>query len=109
MFSKVTLGNTDACRTEAEISDGSGRTVAIVYEAEDGWHVEYFAEITPDERDGFDAVLEKAKSDLSHYVNRMGLDAPRNLTRGALSAWLMQKDDGTALGIRIAPVTPKDS
>ena len=38
MFEIIIAGNPDACRTEAEITDESGNTVAIVYEDSNGWH-----------------------------------------------------------------------
>jgi hypothetical protein len=36
MFSKTILGNVDECRTECEISDEVGTTVAVVYENDNG-------------------------------------------------------------------------
>lgn len=99
MFSKVTLGNTQTCRTEAEISDESGNVVALVYENDHGWEIKLFREIQPEEVKDFDAVVSKAKDDLSHYVNRKGINPPEDLTAGGMSLWLMEKDDGTVLGL----------
>ena len=102
MFSKITLGNPETCRTEAEISDDSGNSVAVVYEAIDGWHIELCRTIRAEEMEQLDAIIQTAKNDLSHYVNRKGLNVPTNLTVGDLSLWLLLKDDGTALGIRLS-------
>jgi hypothetical protein len=101
MFSKVTFGNTEACRTEAEISDESGNFVAVAYEAQDGWHVDISKSLRPEEPESFNAIVEKAKSDLSHYVNRKAL-SPDDLTVAELSFWLMEKDDGTVMGMRLS-------
>lgn len=48
-----------------------------------------------------------AKVSLSHYINRMGTNPPQNLSVGGLSLWLMQKDDGTALGLKLADSDPE--
>ena len=101
MFETVIVGNVDTCRTEAEIADETGVRVAIVYEGLDGWHMELV-----DRRQGlpiteFDALVENAKEVLSHLVNRRGENVPREMTRGALSLWLMLKDDGTAMGRKL--------
>ena len=101
MFSKVTLGNTETCRTEAEISDENGNYVAVVYESQDGWHVEVSRTVRAEEAKSFDAIVETAKSDLSHYINRKGLNPPDDLAVAGLSFWLMEKDDGTVMGIRL--------
>ena len=49
----------------------------------------------------FNALMENAKEVLSHYVNRRGDRVPSQLkTRGQLSLWLMEKDDGTMMGLK---------
>jgi hypothetical protein len=99
MFSRIILGNVDECRTECEISDETAATAAIVYESDEGWHVNVLRPLRDEEVETFNASVAVAKQSLSHYVNRMGSNPPDETTRGALSLWLMQKDDGTALGI----------
>jgi hypothetical protein len=101
MFSRTILGNADEHRTECEISDDTATTVAVVYEGNDGWHVKVLRPLREDELETFNAALTAAKQSLSHYVNRMGSNPPEDITVGGLSLWLMQKDDGTALGIAL--------
>jgi hypothetical protein len=100
VFSTTISTNLGECRTECEISDNSS-VVAIVYEGRDGWHVNGLRSISADESEDFNANIRDAKERLSHYVNRFGEDVPEELTLGGLSLWLMQKDDGTAMGIRL--------
>jgi hypothetical protein len=57
--------------------------------------------VSAEESKDFDASIAEAKERLIHYVNRLGTDPPEGLTLGGLSLWLMQKDDGTAFGIRL--------
>ncbi len=98
MFSRTILGNVDECRTECEISDEAAVTLAVVYESPDRWHVDVVRPLRDEELEAFNAAVEDAKQSLSHYVNRMGRKPLENITRGALSLWLTQKDDGTVLG-----------
>jgi hypothetical protein len=100
MFFITICGNVDELRTDCEISDDSGETVAVVYEAHDGWHVRVRRDLRTEELDKFDASVEAAKQRLSRYINRLGSNPPEGSTVGELSLWLMAKDDGTALGIR---------
>jgi hypothetical protein len=97
VFSTTIITNLDDCRTECEISDHSS-IVALVYEGHDGWHVNSLRPVGTDEREDFDASIVEAKKRLVHYVNRLGADPPEGLTLGGLSLWLMQKDDGSAMG-----------
>lgn len=107
MFSTTIITNLHECRTECEISDHSS-VVALVYEGHDGWHVNSLRPVSADEREDFEARIAEAKERLVHYVNRLGTDPPVGLTLGGLSLWLMQKDDGTAMGIRVGgQVFPK--
>ena len=99
MFSRIILGNVDHCRTECEISDEAAATVAVVYEDPKGWHVKVMRPPMDEELETFNAAVEAAKQSLSRYVNRTGSNPPEHTTVGALSLWLMQKDDGTALGM----------
>jgi len=99
MFSISVLGNVDECRTECEISDDTGAAVAIVYETHDGWNIDVLMEPKHAHLAAFDDSIEAAKQSLSHYVNRVGSNPPQEATASGLSLWLMQKDDGTVLGI----------
>ena len=99
MFDRTILGNVDACRTECEISDSTANTIAVVYESHDGWHVNVLRTVRTEELTDFNATVEAAKQSLSQYVNRIGSNPPNEITSGGLSLWLMQKNDGTALGI----------
>ena len=103
MFATTIFTNLDDCRTECEISDNSS-VVVVVYEGRDGWHVKRVGNISADEGQALDQSIAEAKERLSHYVNRFGDDVPSGLTRGDLSLWLMQKDDGTSMGIPISSV-----
>ena len=102
MFSTTIFTNLDECRTECEISDGSS-VVAVVYEGRDGWHVDRLGIVSAEQHQDLDASVAEAKKRLSRYVNRFGEDVPEGLTRAGLSLWLMQKDDGTAMGVPISP------
>jgi hypothetical protein len=102
VFSTAILGNVDQGRTECEISDDTAAAVAVVYEGQDGWHVKTFRDFRAEELDEFNAIVAKAKENLSHYVNRTGSNPPEESTVGGLSLWLMEKDDGTGLGIRVS-------
>jgi hypothetical protein len=99
MFSNTILGNVGECRTECEISDNAGAAIAVVYETHQGWCVDILRELRDEESASFNASVEAAKQSLSHYVNRRGSNPPVETTMAGLSLWLMQKDDGTALGI----------
>jgi len=101
------FGNAGECRTEAEISvstgDGVSRDIAIVYETVDGWHVETLSPGLADQFSGeLPAAVERAKSGLQRYVNRLGINPPEGLSVTGLSAWLMEKDDGTIMGKPVA-------
>ena len=107
MFFITVLGNVDECRTDCEISDETAATVAVVYEAHDDWHVNVLKGVRAEELDDFNASVAAAKQGLSHYVNRMGSNPPEGLTVGSLSLWLMEKDDGTALGLKLSEHRPE--
>jgi hypothetical protein len=101
MFETIIIGNPETCRTEAEISDKSGRRLAIVYEDPNGWHTEVLGDWVQQVPSSFDTLIEAAKEALSHYVNRRGENVPADMTVGALSLWLMLNDDGTAMGMKL--------
>jgi len=101
-YETAILGNPDTCRTEAEISNEKGINVAKVYENSDGWHVEVLSDGFDQSEDAFRGAVQNAKEKLSHYANRRGENVPSYVTSaGALSLWLMTKDDGTAIGIKL--------
>lgn len=99
MYSMTIAGNVEQCRTEAEISNESGRRVAIVYEDSDGWHTDILEPELLQLPDDLQTVIRNVKENLYHYVNRRGENAPENTTWGAFALWLMVKDDGTAMGV----------
>jgi hypothetical protein len=100
VYSVTIIGNVEQCRTEAEISDGDGAGLAVVYETSVGWHTDVLVKHLNHVAD-FQTAVEHAKESLSHFVNRRGENPPENATRGALSLWLMLKDDGTAMGVNL--------
>jgi hypothetical protein len=101
VYSVTIIGNVEQCRTEAELSDGEGAVLAVVYETSDGWQTDIYVEQLNQAATDFQSAVENAKESLSHYVNRRGEDPPENATLGAFSLWLMVKDDGTAMGLNM--------
>lgn len=99
-YSVTILANVEDCRTEAEVTC-AGQLVAVVYQESAGWHTKITENKLTQPPSDFDAAVTAAQQALSHYVNRLGANPPRNMTRGAFSLWLMTKDDGTALGIPV--------
>lgn len=97
------IGNVREVRTEAEIErgilDGASALVSVVYDSANGWITEVTDEALAEEpdKDFLDAIAQ-AQESLSHYVNRRGEDPPEGLTAAGLSLWLMETDDGTAMG-----------
>jgi hypothetical protein len=98
MYFVTIAGNLKQCRTEAEISDESGSTLAIVFEDSAGWHTNVLDRKLVHVPGDLNKAIGNAKEALIHYVNRRGENAPENMTSGAFSLWLMVKDDGTAMG-----------
>ena len=101
MYSLTIVGNVERRRTEAEIADSEGVVLAVVYEAIDGWHTDILVEQLNQASADFWTVVDNARQNLSHYVNRRGENPPENATWGAFSLWLMVKDDGTAMGMNM--------
>ena len=100
------LGNVQRCRTEAEVAclltDGSSVEIATIFETASGWQVEiHNEELAKELGNLLYAAIEEAKEGLRHYVNRLGENPPEGLTAAGLSLWLMEKEDGTAMGIPI--------
>ncbi len=99
MYSVTIIGNVEQCRTEAE--DFRRRKELCCpwsTKRSNGWHTDLLVEQVNRTLD-FQTAVEHAKEKLSHYVNRRGENPPEAATRGAISLWLMLKDDGTALGV----------
>ena len=105
------LGNVADCRTEAEVSQrhspsGTDPLCAVVYENEQGPVVEWFgvakSSATPV---GLAEAVEDAKRGLAVYINRRGINPPEGLTRAGLSLWLLEKADGTAMGLSLRSAT----
>ena len=89
-------------RTEAEItfkqdSSASEVFVGIVFESETGWIVEHKDQQIPLP----ETEVEKAKSRLSEYVNRKGIEVSPELSAAGHSLLLMLKTDGTAMGQKL--------
>jgi hypothetical protein len=71
VFSTATLGDAKACRTECEISDDSGNCVAVVYESNEGWHLDMLAKIAPVEVEEFNTTVAT--------VNERGQQSPSRI------------------------------
>ncbi len=96
MLSRSFFGNIQDRRVEAEVCDSVGTLIAIIYEDDSGWHIEQFAS-GPAQMD--ESFVAQVKKDLARYTNRKGDNPPEGLTAAGLALWLMQKDDGTAMGL----------
>lgn len=87
--------------TVAEI-DFEEHPVGSVFETPGGWYIE----ISPAKTacfplDGFLSAVGVARERLSCYVNRRGENPPEGLSAAGFSLWLMQKSDGTAMGMKL--------
>jgi hypothetical protein len=102
-FGVTIVGNTAACRTEAEIyiPRDSGELIALVYETQKGWVVEQVEGAPAVKSLTLQEAAESAKQLLGEYVNRTGKGAPTGVTGPGLSLWLMEKADGTSMGRRV--------
>ena len=98
------LGNAQSCRAEAEVyrsqSGAPEQLLAWVYESQDGWKVE-FEDSSAQPPELVEAILAAGQAALSPYVNRKGENPPPRLSVAGLSLWLMEKTDGTAMGVGI--------
>lgn len=99
-FSKVLAGNVEDCRLEAEILDQAGNLVAVLYEDQTGWHLNALDKNRVDEQIP-SAFITRLQRELVHYVNRRGDNVPEGMTRAGVALWLMEKDDGTAMGVTL--------
>jgi hypothetical protein len=87
--------------TVAQIDFGE-QPVALVFESSDGWHIELSpAETVSFPLDGFTSAVAAARERLSCYVNRRGESPPEGLSAAGFSLWLMEKSDGTAMGVKL--------
>lgn len=97
------LGNVSTRRTEAEISwrtQADEECVALVFETSSGWQVEVNNQLRVDALGTeFEAAATNARKRLEEYVNRRGDNIPVGLTAAGLSLWLLEKRDGTAMGV----------
>ena len=99
----VIVGNPELCRTEAEIYgavDTDSEPIAVVHESRAGWQVEPVGS-SPALPAALGEILRTGQEALGPYVNRRGENRPEGLTIAGLSLWLMEKADGTAMGIRL--------
>jgi hypothetical protein len=109
-FSINFLGNVAECRTEAEVSlrhppSDADPLCAVVYENVSGPVVEWFGVAKESKSPGLTEIVEEAKLGLLAYVNRRGSNPPEGLTRAGLSLWLLEKTDGTAMGVALRSAT----
>ena len=91
MLSLTMSGNPQARRAEAEILDGTGNSLALIYEDSNGWHVEESTVQFDRDSEEYKIVLQGVKQELSKYTNRKGENPPPNLTADELAKWLMKK------------------
>jgi hypothetical protein len=110
IFSINFLGNVSDCRTEAEISlrhppSDADPLCAVVYEGISGPVVDWFGHAGESKSPALVAAVEDAKLGLLNYVNRRGLNPPEGLSRAGLSLWLLEKVDGTAMGVSLRSAT----
>lgn len=97
-FQIQVCGDITRGHTIAEIASGQ-QPVASVFETSAGWQIEvYPADVPCLPLDAFLTVVASAKERLGVYVNRRGQNPPEGLTRAGFSLWLMEKNDGTAMG-----------
>lgn len=99
MYRVVIAGNIDDGFTSAEVLAGE-KLVAKVYELPDGWRIDLLEANSQPFGQLTEAITE-ARELLSHYVNRTGVNAPAGLNAAGFSLWLMEMDDGTAMGLPI--------
>ena len=84
MLEVVLAGNIEAGRLEAEVRNERYELIAIVYEDNDGWHIEQQgSKKVPDD------LLAKIKDELDSHQNRKGDNAPEGMSRGEYSLWLL--------------------
>lgn len=104
-FAISILGNVQSACTEAEISspDKSGidSVWAVVSDTKSGWHVTFIEAGFSLSLETVVSALKAAQEALKHYVNRRGENPPEGLTVADFSMWLMEKDEGTAMGRRV--------
>ena len=96
MYEITIAANVDDGFTSAEILRDS-RVIARVYELPTGWRIE-LVESGAEPMDALLDAIGRARDSLTHYVNRTGANPPHGLSGPGLSLWLMEKDDGTAMG-----------
>lgn len=102
-FSIQYCANLEACRTEARILRPSARPeealVAVVYDSLQGMVVSYVGSALADPAlPGLEGAVAEARAELVHYINRMGENRPKGITRPGLSLWLTERDDETVVG-----------
>jgi hypothetical protein len=101
VYFRTIAANVELCRTEAEIADEAGNTIAVLFEDFEGWKIQLIGPEADQTSEQFEAAATNAREALGHYVNRQGQYATQAATVGMLALWLMEKDDGTAMGQRI--------
>ena len=100
MFQIQVVGVVDDGYTSAEVYKGD-TLVAVVYELPTGWQADLLQSPRGLDFGEFVEALHAAQARLLEYVNRRGENPPEGLTRAGLSLWLMEKADGTLMGIKL--------
>jgi hypothetical protein len=100
MFRFQVIGAPDDGYTSVEVCHGDA-LVAVVYELPSGWKVDLYQSPGGMDFGEFVKALHAAQTRLLEYVNRRGENPPEGLTRAGFSLWLMEKADGTAMGIKL--------
>jgi hypothetical protein len=94
------IGNPDDGFTSAEIytADDLEDYMGRVFELSDGWYVQV-DDLTTLNDSAFVKTILETKDELMHYINRKGAEFPEDVSRAAISLWLMQRDDGKGFSI----------
>lgn len=94
------IGNPNDGFTSAEIykTDDLEDYMGRVFELSDGWYVQTDDLATLNDSAFVKTILE-VKDELIHYINRKGTEFPEDVSRAAISLWLMQRDDGKGFSI----------
>jgi hypothetical protein len=75
--------------------------VAVLYEDQTGWHLDALDKSIRVDEQIPSAFITRLQGELAHYVNRRGDNVPEGMTRAGVALWLMEKDDGTAMGVTL--------
>ena len=98
------IGNIEENRVEAEISykrwyKRTWEIGAVIYIRKGTFKIDYFNKGV--ELRALKNKIEKAKQGLLQYVNHEGIQVHEGLSRAEHSLKLLEKADGTAMGVKI--------